>query len=151
MAGTTYNSNVIAGPARLGVYPTTTYGTVSIASNTTISTADVINLCLIPAFSQLDDFTIALPALDGGAGLTLSLQDTTGTPMVYISATTKGQAVGVLTWGDYYFTSAGLGTIYTAVSTLVLKPAHVATNTSGATALVIAFRAKFSPVYAGTV
>ncbi len=147
MAGTTYNSSVFGGsvPARIGVYPVEVFGTVSIASNTTISTADVINLCAIPANGILSDFTIALPALDGGSGLTLSLEDTTGTPMIYISSTTKGQAVGVLTWADYYFTSAGLGNLYSAQSSLVLKPTHAATNTSGATALVIAFRAEFSP------
>ena len=147
MAGTTYSSNVFGGsvPARIGVYPVEVFGTVSIASNTTISTADVINLCAIPSNGILSDFTIALPALDGGSGLTLSLEDTTGTPMIYISSTTKGQAVGVLTWGDYYFTSAGLGNLYSAQSSLVLKPTHVATNTSGATALIIAFRVEFSP------
>lgn len=147
MANTTYNSSVFGGQyaAKIGVYPMTVFGTLSIASNTTLSTTDVLNLCYIPSNGILEDFTIALPAIDGGSGLTLSLQDTTGTPMVYVSSTTKGQAVGVVTWGDYYFTSAGLGTLYSAQSTLVLKPAHAATNTSGATALVIAFRVVFAP------
>lgn len=147
MANAIYNSSVFGGqnPAKLGVYPLTVFGTVTIISNTTLSTSDVINLCYIPANGILNDFTIALPAIDGGSGLTLSLEDTTGTPMVYISSTTKGQAVGVLTWGDYYFTSAGLGTLYAAQSALVLKPTHVATNTSGATALVIDFRVSFAP------
>ncbi len=144
---TIYNASKFGGafPARLGVYPLEVFDTCVIASNTTLQTTDTINLCPIPANGYLSDFTIALPALDGGSGLTLSLQDTTGTPMVYVSSTTKGQAVGVITWGDYYFTSGGLGLLYTAQSTLVLKPAHVGTNTTGATALTIAFRAEFSP------
>jgi len=143
----TYNSNVYGGQyaAKLGVYPVEVFGTVSIASNTTISTADVINLCYIPNNGILSDFTIALPALDGGSGLTVSLQDTTGTPMVYNSSVTTAQAGGVLTWAQYYFTSAGLGNLYSAQSTLVLKPAHAGTNTTGASALVIAFRVEFSP------
>lgn len=147
MANAIYNSNlsIAAGQGKIGVYPVEVFGTVVITSNTTLSTTDVINLCAIPANGILSDFTIALPAIDGGAGLTLSLQDTTATPMVYISSTTKGQAVGVLTWADYYFTSAGLGNLYSAQSTLVLKPSHAATSTSGATSLTIAFRVEFSP------
>lgn len=132
-------------PAKLGVYPVTGFGSCVIASNTTLQTTDAIQLAPLPANGYLDDFTIALPALDGGSGLTLSLQDTTGTPMVYISSTTKGQAAGVLTWGDYYVTSSGLGLLYTAQSMLQLVPAHVATNTTGASALTILYRVKFSP------
>jgi hypothetical protein len=145
MANAIYNSNlsIAAGQGVIGVYPISVFGSVVIVSNTTLSTTDVINLCAIPGNGILDDFTIALPAIDGGSGLTLSLQDTTGTPMVYISSTTKGQAAGVLTWNDYYVTSGGLGNLYTNQSTLVLKPTHVATNTSGATALTIEFRVKF--------
>lgn len=143
----TYNSSVFGGasPAKLGVYPVEVFGTLVIASNTTLQVTDTINLCAIPNNGILSDFTIALPALDGGAGLKLSLQDTTATPMVYVSSTTKGQAVGVLTWGDYYFTSGGLGLLYTAQSTLVLKPTVVGTSTTGATALTIAFRVEFAP------
>lgn len=132
-------------PAKLGVYPVEGFGTCVIASNTTLQTTDTILLATIPANGYLSDFTIALPALDAGAGLTLSLEDTTGTPMIYISSTTKGQAVGVLTWADYYFTSAGLGLLYTAQSVLQLVPTHVATNTTGASALTIAYRVEFSP------
>jgi hypothetical protein len=146
MANATYTASKFnTYPAKLGVYPCELFDTVVITSNTTLSTTDVIQLCNIPNNGILSDFTIALPAIDGGSGLTLSLQDTTGTPMVYVSSTTKGQAVGVITWADYYFTSAGLGLLYTAQSALVLKPTHVATNTSGATALTIAFRIEFSP------
>lgn len=143
----TYTGSAATGavPAKLGVYPVEVYGTCVIASNTTLQTTDVIQLCPIPANGILSDFTILLPALDGGSGLTLSLEDTTGTPMVYISSTTKGQAAGVLTPADYYVTSGGLGTLYTAQSMLVLVPAHVATNTTGASALTITYRAEFSP------
>ena len=143
----TYSASKFGGayPAKLGVYPVTVFDTCVISSNTTLQTTDTINLCAIPANGILSDFTIALPAMDGGSGLALSLQDTTTTAMVYISSTTKGQAVGILTWADYYFTSAGLGLIYTAQSTLILKPTVVATNTTGATALTIAFRVQFAP------
>ena len=144
----TYSSSVFGGafPAKLGVYPVVVYGTVVIASNTTLQTTDTINLCSIPANGILSDFDIMLPALDpSGTGLTLSLVDTTGTPMVYVSATTKGRAVGVVSWVDYYFTSAGLGQLYTAQSSLVLVPQHVASNTTGASAVTIDFRVAFAP------
>lgn len=164
-----YNSSEITrgnGPEGRGPGVSVTYanGNINLASNTTLSSAttDTLPLVYIPYGSYISDFKLDLPAIDGGSALTLSLQDTLASPTTYISASTLGQGGGQLTsalfaigtWGTMYGSTVRAQgangnqvVVWSSGVQLILKVAHTATNTSGASALNIPFIIGFAPCY----
>lgn len=118
----TFNSNLIAtnSPAKSGVYPLCAQGTVAIPAATTFALNDTIPLCNIAVNTYLAGVAIDVPIL--GTTITLTLRDTQGTPVSYVTATNKGQAGGIITMADFNVRGS-LGTIYPVPSLLQLVAA----------------------------
>jgi hypothetical protein len=153
-------------PARLGVYPTKVVGTITIASNTTLSssTTDTLPICLIPNQSFMSSMILWLPAL--GTSLTLNLVDSLASPTVYISASTVGAAGGTLSMTNvligvagqqYGSTAVAIGgspgtkeVVWVAGAQLLLAVNTSSAATSGASALNIVYEIEWSPVYSAS-
>jgi hypothetical protein len=117
-----FNSNLIATstPAKAGIYPSVALGQVAIPAATTFALNDTIPLCNLGANTYIASVAIDLPIL--GTTLTLTLRDTQGTPVNYVTASNKGQAGGILTLADFNVRGS-LGTVYNAPSVLQLVAA----------------------------
>lgn len=168
---TTYNSSdVKAGiPARLGVYPTRNFGSITIASNVTLasSPADILNICYIPNNSAMTGFYLWLPA-SMPASLVFSLQDSLTTTTTYIATFTTGAGVvaGVITMANivqgvacaqYGGTAVSIGgapgtveKVWAQGSLLQLKVTTSASATTGATAINLVYMVEWSPTYQAT-
>jgi len=118
----TFNSNLIATntPAKMGVYPLCAQGNVAVPASTTFALNDTIPLCNIGIGTYLAGVAIDVPIL--GTTITLTLRDTQGTPVTYITATNKGQAGGIITMADFNVRGS-TGTVYTVPSVLQLVAA----------------------------
>lgn len=158
------SSDIKSGNQRgTGVYGVRNVGTITIASNTTLSssTTDTLPLCTVPNNSYLSGLLINLPAL--GTSLTLALKDTLTTATTYITASTVGAAGGTITMADlligvagqqYGPTAVAIGgapgtkeVVWQSGTVLQLSVVTSAAATSGATAVNIAYIIEWSPVY----
>jgi hypothetical protein len=154
------NSGNRRGP---GVYGVKNVGTITIASNTTLSSAttDTLPLCYIPNNSYMSSLLLWLPAL--GTSLTLNLVDNLASPTVYISASTVGAAGGTLSLSNVLIGVAGQQYGATAVSiggtpgtkevvwalgTQLLLAVNTSSGaTSGGSAVNIVYQIEWSPTY----
>lgn len=143
----TYNSNLIAaggGSGTPSILPGTSrpvYGSITIASNTSFATTDTMPLFFIqgPNAAHISSFWIDFPALDGGAGLGISLVDSLSTPTTIIASSTTARAGGQVSNLNAAHGTVGNGVSYQAPNLLFLKPSTASTNTTGASATVIYF------------
>ena len=143
----TYNSSLIiagGGTAVPSIIPGTgrpVLGSISIASNTSFGTTDTLPLFYIsgPNAAHIVSFWFDFPALDGGAGLTLSLLDSLTTATTILSASTVARAGGWVSQLNAAHATIGPAITYQANNLLYLKPAASSTNTTGASAAVIYF------------
>jgi hypothetical protein len=117
-----FNSNLIATntPAKQGVYPLPVIGNVVIPAATTFALNDTIPLLNIGVGTYIAAVAIDLPIL--GTTITLTLRDTQGTPVSYVTASNKGQAGGILTLADVNVRGS-LGTVYNVPSVIQLVAA----------------------------
>lgn len=150
----TYNSNIIAGGANVNSagsssgqavagYPQGPHwvlGSVTIASNTTLATTDTLPLFYVGGPSNhIGNFWFDFPAVDGGTTLALALLDSNTTATTIFTGKTTARAGGWLDETDAAHATIGAAVSYTASSLIYLKPSTAATNTSGATAVIIYF------------
>jgi hypothetical protein len=165
-----YNSSSItrdSGARGIGVYPVKVLGTITLASNTTLSSAttDTLPICKIPFGCFISDIKIGFPAIGTQASLGLKLVDTLASPTTYITAITAGQAGGLVSYGSasaadlvkmgtmYGNTARTVGStgqavvVWTAGVQLNLAVITTSTASSGATALNITYMIEFSPNY----
>jgi hypothetical protein len=165
-----YNSSSITrdGFARgIGVYPVKVSGVISLASNTTLSSAttDTLPICLIPFGCFISDIKIGFPAIGTQASLGLKLVDTLASPTTYISVITQGQSGGLVSFGTaaaadlvnmgamYGATSRTVGAtgekvlVWTAGVQLNLAVITTSTASSGGSATNITYMIEFSPNY----
>lgn len=146
----TYKSTIIANnsPAKFGVYPPFTYGSLTLADNTTLGTGDLLNLCLIPANTILIPSSVFLdvPVMDSASALVWDLKDDQASPVTYISGSQVGRtgAGGILTAANLTVAN-WVNTQYTTQQTLLIK---VTTGGGGALAgpVTLYFGFQFAPL-----
>jgi hypothetical protein len=167
-----YNSSSISrnvGPRGIGVYPVKDSGTITIASNITLSstTTDTLPICKIPFGCFISSLIIGFPVL--GTSLGLKLLDTLASPTTYIAVITQAAAGGVVGFGQMAATDTPkLGTIYGSTarsigatgSPVVVWATGVQLNlavitssasTTGGSAVNITYQVEFAPMYDGGV
>ena len=167
----TYNSSSISrgdparGPNVTGV---TVVGCISVG-NVTLTSGDLLPICLIPANSYIKNLAINFPILNpSGTTLAISLLDTLASPTTYISASTKGtnfsaatsfamsDMIAAVTGTQYASTARSVGSTGSAVVVwaagvqLQLKVTATASAATGGTVNIL-YVVEFAPTYdAGT-
>jgi hypothetical protein len=134
----TYNSNLITTntPAKQGVYPLPVSGTVLIPAGTTLANGDTIPLFNIGTNTYIANVAIDIPVVGSTASLTL--RDTQATPLVYVNASNKGVAGGIVTTADFNVRGS-LGFVYTAPSQIVLASAAAGGTAVGPVTIYFVF------------
>jgi hypothetical protein len=144
----TYPSNLIlagGGQATPSIVPGTlrpVTGSVVIPAGVTIGANDSLPLFNISSGSaaHICDFMLDSPALDSGATLTMSLQDsTTPTPNTIIAASTAFRAGGILTSANAARATMGMAVSYTSSNLIRLTAIAAAGASVGASAVTIFF------------